>query len=205
MRNPNKIDWPIDFAPGVSNYPPVSEGLAALGEASATINSALASIRDHTKLASAVKAKAAASLKVAHQRLKEAHSDSTGTTAKITEAVAKHRPEFAQEVRRYVATSKSPFEAARRLVADGDIESVGAILRAPAFLSGLDAEQQFHLRNHAKHRFCPELAQREAEIDRSIAVLERAVSRFTTETARLDKRLASSDEAIVAKLNGAVA
>lgn len=204
-NKPLKIEWPLDFHPGTSKYAPVDEGLASLAEASATINSALGSVRDHTKLASAVRTKSAAALRTAQQRFKEAQSDSQNTSTKISEIVNKHRPEFAQEVRAHVATSKSPTDAVRKMVLAGDTESVGAVLRAPAFLSGLTDEQQFILRNFAKSRFCPELGQREAEIDKGIALLERAISRFSEETTRLDRRLGSTDEAIIAKLKEGVA
>lgn len=202
---PLKIEWPLDLHPGTTSYAPVAEGLASLAEASATINSALGSVRDHTKLASAVRTKSAAALRTAQQRFKEAQSDSQGATSKISEIVNKHRPEFAQEVRAHVAASKSPTDTVRKMVFAGDTESVGAVLRAPAFLSGLTDEQQFILRTYAKSRFCPELAQREAEIDKGIALLERAISRFSEETSRLDRRLGSTDEAIIAKLKESVA
>lgn len=117
----------------------------------------------------------------------------------MKEQIAK-RSEFEKETRDWVRSQKSPATAIRQLIAAGDMDAVGAVFRAPPYLTGLTDEQFGVLYTYARQTLTPDLYRQEQEADAAVARLSRGIEVFNSEVARLDKFISGSDDAIVAKL-----
>ncbi len=88
----------------------------------------------------------------------------------------------AGEIRAYFRASKSPFEEASKLLADGDLQTTRALLGCPPFLAGLNKNQQDTLRVQARAKWCAGAHQLSADLDRAIAQVTRVGTEFATET-----------------------
>lgn len=81
------------------------------------------------------------------------------------------------EIRAHFKAQKEPFAAAMKLVEGGDARTTAALLSAPAFLSGLNEEQQATVRAQARVKFAPELHGLATDLDRRSNICARPAPR----------------------------
>lgn len=196
---PTPIKYPLDCYPGTVKHEGAQHGLAALVDAATAINDALGKAQDVRVLGKAVKAKTAEALKVAQHAQWTTRAASESKAKLMKEAIAK-RSEFEKETRDLIRAHKSPVTLIRQFIAAGDADAVGAVFRAPPYLTGLTDEQFGTLYQYAKQIITPDLYAQEQEADAAVARLGRAIEVFNKEAARLDTFISGSDEAIAAAL-----
>jgi hypothetical protein len=80
---------------------------------------------------------------------------------------------LAQEVRAHVARQKSPIDFVRKQMADPRV--LGAVLNAPAFLSGLGDAEFNHVREQARRALHPEQDEQQTKLRKAIEELRAGV------------------------------
>ena len=193
------IQLPLDVHPKVAKTAQAVPGLEALDAATSAINDALLKVTDPRSLAKALADRTADALRRANKALTSTEAAGSFQAKSAADALLK-RGEFEKEIRDTVRASKNPADTVRKMVRDGDADSVAAVLRAPPLLSGLDVETHASIYEFAKATFQPERHKQELDAANRARRLRRAIELFTAETTRINKAIAGSDEALAAAL-----
>lgn len=196
---PKPLHYPLDSYPGMMKHDSAAHGAKALLDATNEINEALGKVTDIRVLSKAIKEKAAQAARAAVKARDYAQAASASKAKMMKEQIAK-RSEFEKETRDLIRADKSPATVIRQFIAAGDMDAVGAVFRAPPYLTGLTDEQFGMLYTYARQTLTPDLYRQEQEADAAVARLSRGIEVFNSEVARLDKFISGSDDAIVANL-----
>ncbi len=180
-----RLDIPPDHHPAVIKGESPGAGLGrgaltSLYDAYGRINDTAGKVQDKARLASAAQPFAERAVQQAGRAIKTmqqqvAHLDREIATA-LRPAV---EPSLAAQIRAHWAgTGAKALPGLRKAIEAGDAATVGAVLNAPAYLSGLSEENQGLLRAMAAEKFAPEKVAQRAETADALARVERATTHF---------------------------
>jgi hypothetical protein len=198
------LSVPLDHHPGTirGESPGASLGRAALStlyDGAAAINTTAERVQDKARLASAAqpyaeRALASAGRALATMRAQVGHLDREIASA-LRPTVD---PTLAGQIRSHWARQGAgALPGLRAAIDQGDLATIGAVLGAPAYLSGLSPESMALLRDIAARRLAPAQVSARAETADALSRVERATSHFASSTAEKIREWRSVDDKII--------
>jgi len=199
-----RIDIPPDHHPDLirGESPGAALGretLTRLYDAYGKINDVAKQVTDKGRLAAAAQPFAERAVHTAGANINRLRQQVEHLDAEIGRALAPPvEPQLASQIRAHWAQQGSEkITGLGRAIKEGDITTTAAVLCAPAYLSGLTADNQAMLRMMAAQRFAPEQVQARAEAADALERADRATRHFMTKMAASIREWSDKDQRVI--------
>lgn len=174
------------------------QALTGIYEAYGKINDTAAKVADKGRLASAAQPFAERAVQQAGRAVTTLQGQIKALDSEIAAAIITQvEPQLASQIRAHFAKAGSALVGIKTAIDNGDKATTAAVLKAPAFLSGLTDKNQAVLRMAAAERYAPDQVQQRSETTAALERVERATEHFTTTVAGKLRQWRDEDAKII--------